>query len=75
MATSWAEFLRNHKDSIDYNNAALEVAELCKPEKDKYQVFTKMTEAQLLVVVSKSAVDGAAQYLFNFFAQRNLILK
>ena len=48
----------------------------CVPQRGfKDQAFTKLTEAQPLVVVSKSAVDGAAQYLFNFFKMGNSILK
>ena len=53
----------------------VKIFQLCKPKEDKNEVFTKMKEAQPLVVVSKSAVDGAAQYLFNFFKLGNLILK
>ena len=75
MVTTWEEFLKNHKDNDDYNKKALEISELCTPKGDKNQAFAKLTEAQPLVVVSKSAVDGAAQYLFNFFKMGNSILK
>ena len=72
---TWAAFLKYHKDSDEYNKASMEVVELCDLNKDKSQVFTKMTEAQPLVVVLKSAVDSTVQYLFNIFKLGNLILK
>ena len=60
MISTWAAFLRKHKDSDEYNRAAMEVTELCNLKEDKNKVFKKMSEAQTLVVVSKSAVDSAA---------------
>ena len=75
MATTWEGFLKNHKDNNDYNKEALEVVELCKPKGGKNQAFAKLTEVQPLVVVSKIAVGGAAQYLLNFFKMRISILK
>ena len=74
MTTTWVEFLKNHKDNEDYNKAAVEVTDLSKP-RDKNQALTKLTEAQPLVVVSKSTVNGAAQYLLNYLKMGNSILK
>ena len=42
---------------------------------DRLVAFTKLTEAQPLVVVSKSVAGGAAHYLFNFFKLGNSILR
>ena len=42
---------------------------------DRPVAFMKLTEAQPIVLVSKSAVGGAAQYLFNFFKLGNSILR
>ena len=66
MALTWAEFLKNHKDQDEYKKCSMEIAQLCNPKEVKIQVFTKMKEAQPFVVVSKNAVDGTAQCLFNF---------
>ena len=69
MATTWADFLKDHKDHKDqdeYNKREMEIAQLWKSKEDKIQVFKKMTEVQPLVMVSKSAVDDVEQYLFNF---------
>ena len=59
-AMTWAEFFKNHKDQDEYNKGAMEITQLHKPKEDKNQMFTKFTEAQALVVVSKSALDSAA---------------
>ena len=75
MTTTWAEFLKNHKDNEEYNKVAVEVADLCKPMGDKNQAFSKLTKTQPLVVVSKRAVDWTAKYLFNFFNMGNSISK
>ena len=67
ILTTLAEFLKDHKENEDYNKTAAEVAMLIDNKTDRLVAFTKLTEAQPLVVVSKRAVGGAAQYLFNFF--------
>ena len=75
ISTTWAEFLKDHKENEDYNKATVEAATLIDKKTDRNVAFTKLTEAQLLVVVSKSAVGGAAQYLFSFFKLGNSILR
>ena len=75
MTKTWADFIKDYKDWDEYDKGAMEIAHNCKKKEDKIQVFKKMTEAQPLIVVWKSAVDGAAQYLFNFFKMGNSILE
>ena len=67
MNLTWKEFLQNHEDNKEFNKAAEEVANLFDKNSDKTETFTKLMETQPLVVVLKSAVGGAAQYLFNLF--------
>ena len=60
ISTTWAELLKDYKENEDYNKAASEVAMLIDKKLDRLVAFTKLTDAQPLVVVSKSAVGGAA---------------
>ena len=62
ILTTWVEFLKDHKENEDYYKAVAEVAMMIDKKTDRLVAFTKLTEAQPLVVVSKSAVGGTAQY-------------
>ena len=73
--TTWATYLKNHKDREDYNKAAVEVAEVINQKYDKTKVFLRLVKEQLIVIAMKSGVDGVAQYLFKFFKLGNSILK
>ena len=63
---NWPACLKNHKDREEYRKEVAEVVKMINTKDSKIQVFLKLVEAQPLVVVTNSIIDGSAQYLVNF---------